>query len=425
MKRVSVIVPVYNTAPYVERCINSLLGQTYRDLDIWAVDDGSTDDSWAVLERLEKQDARLHCLQVAHGGVSAARNAALAKVTGDCLAFLDSDDWLESDALECLVRDLETHNADVVFFNSTWERPTGASLRVEQPLVGIVDREEMLRQALATQGYFLSVTNKLFRVSSLTAQGKALPRFDTAVPILEDGLWLIGALLTFSKGFLNDRGFYHRTFRTDSATGNDARWFENMCCYIRSYSRIWQLLCADECACARDMAEAALLNTIKNAMQHDLAETHGKRLEQLWRSMDGEAQNALFGPLLRSFVEYTASKPYLLGQKLYRNYAQLVETDSKPNDDVSPEKCKAIYHSVMKRVANEVVASQGQEPLSAAEHILGIDGFYGIYFLRGGYRSLANARLQPQRSPLSTLMPKSRRISASSRSVYTGRYASH
>ena len=324
MKRVSVIVPVYNTAPYVERCINSLLGQTYRDLDIWAVDDGSTDGSWAVLERLEKQDARLHCLQVAHGGVSAARNAALAKATGDCLAFLDSDDWLESDALECLVRDLETHNADVVFFNSTCEWPSGAKLRVEHPLVGEANRDELLRQALRSAdengahcGYFLSVTNKLFRVSSLKAQSGAFPLFDPTVSMLEDGLWLMESLPSFSKGFLNGRGFYHRTYRTDSATGDDSHWFRDVERYTRSYLRLWDAVRERAGEKAALLAQDSLFGTLENAMHRDAIETGGERIDHLLRLLPAKDREVFAIKLLRTGIVRLESEPYHLGQKLY------------------------------------------------------------------------------------------------------------
>lgn len=325
MAPVSIIVPVYNTEHYVERCINSLLTQTYRDIEIWAVDDGSTDGSFAVLERLEKQDARLHCLQVPHGGVSAARNAALANVTGAYLSFLDSDDWLESDTLECLVRDMEAHKADVVFFNSTCEWPSGARLRVEHPLTGEADREEMLRQVLCSVdesdahcGYFLSVTNKLFRVSSLTAQSGAFPLFDPDVSMLEDGLWLMQSLPNFSKGFLNGRGFYHRTYRTDSATGNDARWFEDVVRYTRSYLRVWKTVRERAGEPAAAWARDSLFGTLENAMRRDAAETGGERMEALLRLLDVDAREALAIKLLRTGIVAMESEPYHLGQKLYK-----------------------------------------------------------------------------------------------------------
>lgn len=326
METVSIVVPVYNTEAYVERCIRSLLSQTYSSVEIWAVDDGSTDGSPAVLERLEKEDARMHYLRVPHGGVSAARNAALAQVSGAYLGFLDSDDWLESNTLECLVRDMEAHRADVVFFNSTWEGPAGARLRVAHPKTGEADTQELLHQALCSQdeigaecGYFLGVTNKLFRVSSITAQHGALPLFDPEVSMLEDGLWLMQSLPGFSKGYLNGRGFYHRTYRPDSATGSDARWVENTVRYTRSYVRVLRIVRERAGDPAVTWARDSLFGTLENALRRDAAETGGQRMERLLEPLDEKSKEELTLRLLRTGIAAMESESYKLGQKLYRH----------------------------------------------------------------------------------------------------------
>lgn len=98
--RLSIIVPVYNTAVFLPRCLESVIGQTYRNIEIICVDDGSTDDSLAVLQQYAAQDSRIKVLHQENAGVSAARNAGMKLANGEFLTFVDSDDWLELDAYE-------------------------------------------------------------------------------------------------------------------------------------------------------------------------------------------------------------------------------------------------------------------------------------------------------------------------------------
>ena len=93
----SIIVPVYNTAPWLPRCLESLIEQTYRNLEIICVDDGSTDGSAAILDEYAARDARIKVLHQENAGVSAARNAGLDAATGEYVTFVDADDWVESD----------------------------------------------------------------------------------------------------------------------------------------------------------------------------------------------------------------------------------------------------------------------------------------------------------------------------------------
>lgn len=96
----SIIVPVYNAATFLPRCLESLIGQTYRDLEIICVDDGSTDASGAILDEYAARDARIKVIHQENAGVSAARNQGLDLAEGSFIFFVDADDWLEPDACE-------------------------------------------------------------------------------------------------------------------------------------------------------------------------------------------------------------------------------------------------------------------------------------------------------------------------------------
>ena len=113
--KLSVIVPVYNVEKYLEECVDSLLNQTLSDLEIFLVDDGSTDRSGAIADRFAKENPdRVHTLHLENGGQGRARNAALPMAQGDYIGFVDSDDWIERDMYEKMLDRAEQTGADVV-----------------------------------------------------------------------------------------------------------------------------------------------------------------------------------------------------------------------------------------------------------------------------------------------------------------------
>lgn len=111
---ISVIVPVYNVEKYLAESLESIAGQTYRNLEILVVDDGSTDGSGAICDEFAKRDPRFRVYHKPNGGAASARNLALREARGEYLAFVDSDDVLEADAYAFMVQELEAHRVDVV-----------------------------------------------------------------------------------------------------------------------------------------------------------------------------------------------------------------------------------------------------------------------------------------------------------------------
>ena len=109
----SIIVPVYNSQRTIERCLTSILEQTYRNLEIIVVDDGSTDNSVQIINQY-KVDGRIHLISKKNGGVSSARNTGLSIAQGDFIQFVDSDDYLSSNMTERLVTLITTNNCDLV-----------------------------------------------------------------------------------------------------------------------------------------------------------------------------------------------------------------------------------------------------------------------------------------------------------------------
>lgn len=112
---ISIIVPVYNVELYIDRCVSSVVNQTYRNLHIILVDDGSSDNSAQLCDEWSEKDGRIEIVHKKNGGQSQARNTALEIVRGDYIGFVDSDDWIEPDMYEYLYRMIKKYNADVSF----------------------------------------------------------------------------------------------------------------------------------------------------------------------------------------------------------------------------------------------------------------------------------------------------------------------
>ena len=113
MEKVSVIVPVYNGEKSVKRCSDSILNQDYPELELILVDDGSRDRSWDVIQAIASKDSRVKAIHQENGGVSSARNRALAEASGTYVQFADVDDWLPMDSTKLLVRDMEAKAAEL------------------------------------------------------------------------------------------------------------------------------------------------------------------------------------------------------------------------------------------------------------------------------------------------------------------------
>lgn len=111
---ISVIIPVYNTAEYLPRCLDSILNNTYKHLEILCINDGSRDNSLEVLNAYAAHDSRIRVIDQENAGVSAARNRGLDAATGEYIAFVDSDDWIHQQYFEVLLRCMSESGADII-----------------------------------------------------------------------------------------------------------------------------------------------------------------------------------------------------------------------------------------------------------------------------------------------------------------------
>lgn len=111
---VSVIIPIYNVEKYLPKCLDSVINQTYKNLEIILVDDGSPDNSGKICDEYAKKDKRIKVIHKNNGGVSSARNVGLSETNGNWIAFIDSDDWIEINYIEILINVAIRNNSDIV-----------------------------------------------------------------------------------------------------------------------------------------------------------------------------------------------------------------------------------------------------------------------------------------------------------------------
>lgn len=114
---ISIIVPVYNTENYLEKCLYSLVNQTYKNIEIIIIDDGSPDNSMNIIQKFVLADNRVKVISQKNQGLSGARNTGMNNTNGDYIMFIDSDDWIEIDTCEKAINASEKYNADVVFWS--------------------------------------------------------------------------------------------------------------------------------------------------------------------------------------------------------------------------------------------------------------------------------------------------------------------
>lgn len=166
MDKISVIVPVFNLELWVKRCVSSIMAQTYQNLEILLVDDGSSDSSFSIMERLAAEDPRIKVLHKENGGLPSARLYGIAAATGDWITFVDGDDEIEPQMYERLLKNARDYGADISHCGQVMVYPNGhrtyyfnsGVVRVQDTLLGLRD---LLEETLVQP----SVCNKLYKRS--------------------------------------------------------------------------------------------------------------------------------------------------------------------------------------------------------------------------------------------------------------------
>lgn len=166
-QKVSIIIPVYNVEKYLSQCLDSVLEQTFTDLDILVIDDGSTDRSGSICDEYAAKESRIRVFHTENKGLSAARNYGLDRCNGDYIAFLDSDDWLENRAIELLVESILSEDADIAVCGHyvEWEDYSEVGSVPDAPRISTGNA--IVNEYLHGIGIGVQIWNKLYRSNIL------------------------------------------------------------------------------------------------------------------------------------------------------------------------------------------------------------------------------------------------------------------
>lgn len=213
---VSIIVPIYNVEDYLEECLNSIIGQTYQNLQILLIDDGSTDESLSICEKYSKKDNRIIISHQSNLGAGVARNKGLEASKGTYIYTCDSDDYLSEDAIEKLVDIMQKETADFVFFDAISFHSDGMvgreSAYCRSGNYGIASGPEMAKKLLANGEYKPGSPLAFYRTEFLR---KNRIEFYPGI-MCEDELFSFYTYLRAEKVVYCPQRFYHRRLRNGS-----------------------------------------------------------------------------------------------------------------------------------------------------------------------------------------------------------------
>lgn len=153
---ISVIVPVYNVEPYIRKCLDSIINQTYNNLEIILVDDGSPDKSGVICDEYAAQYSQIRVIHQQNAGLSAARNAGLDIASGDYIMFVDSDDWIEKNTCQTLLLIAQQQEADIVFYG--YNEVSSSSYKIlkssKERITRMIEKEEILGDIITGKSIF-------------------------------------------------------------------------------------------------------------------------------------------------------------------------------------------------------------------------------------------------------------------------------
>lgn len=238
MKKISVIIPIYNVEKFLRECIDSVINQTYKNLEIILVNDGSTDSSGKICDEYKEKDFRIKVIHKQNGGLSSSRNAGLEIATGDYLMFCDSDDYFLPNSCKILLNEIESKNADYVIGNyqncteegQLWDNPVFNKDKYKNFKLDIKDYQK---------SFFImnsSVCNKIFRTSFIRDLNL---KFVEKVPA-EDAIFTTYCFIkSKSVYYINDVIYIYRQRSESNSISNNStkKYFKGI---SRAYKQIYK-----------------------------------------------------------------------------------------------------------------------------------------------------------------------------------------
>ena len=254
---ISIIVPIYNVEAYLDKCVASLVQQTYLHLEIILVNDGSPDNCPQMCDDWAKKDSRIKVIHKQNGGLSDARNAGMSVATGEWIAFIDSDDWIENDAFEKMYLRSQVDKSDVVSCGVKWVKEDDTLINeVTVSQEEVLDTKSAMREIIVDGKLKQHVWNKLYRRTLVTDIPFEKGKYH------EDVFWSYQVFGRAKKVSLMTESFYHYIQRSDSIMG-ESYSPKRLDALDAAYQR-----CEYVKVNFPDLYEQALLSYINSCMYH-------------------------------------------------------------------------------------------------------------------------------------------------------------
>lgn len=211
----TVVIPIYNTAHFLTKCVQSIISQTYEYLEILLINDGSTDHSNQICDEYVKIDHRVRVLHKRHGGLVSVRKMGVEQAKGELITFVDSDDWIEPDMYQYLVKLYEEEHSDLVTSGMIYDWEDRTSILLDGVGEGSYEKEDIYKEVLprmiydyraGRRGITASVSNKVFRTALLK---KVIQIIDNELTLGEDGAIMYSFAARANKITIAQKAFYH------------------------------------------------------------------------------------------------------------------------------------------------------------------------------------------------------------------------
>lgn len=221
-KKVSIIVPVYNTSNYLDKCILSILNQSHKNIEIIVIDDGSTDNSLNILKEYAKQDNRIKVLVQKNQGQGVARNYGIKEATGEYICFVDSDDRIDKSMIEKLLENIIYEEADFTSCLIAFEDEKKVTKYKKRFSVNFLKKDEQIKDSYEVKNIFPIPCNKIYKTEFLRGNNIYFPEIRKNEDIL-----FIHKIVLYSKkcSFINETLYY--AYKRDGSTSRKVT-VENM-----------------------------------------------------------------------------------------------------------------------------------------------------------------------------------------------------
>ena len=226
---VSILVPVYNVESYLSQCLDSLINQTYNNLQIVLIDDGSKDNSWSIMQDYATKDNRIEIYHQENAGVATTRNNLLEKIKGEYVLFVDSDDWIELDMVEFLINKAINEGTDMVVCGNVVNDTRPALDYTEE----IWPQDKVIKEFLRHVHFNGSLWNKLISFRLLKKQ----PTFHREISYGEDALFTWQLIQEVQNVVVTNKQLYH--YRMNEGSLSHAKWSPNK---MGTGHIVWELL---------------------------------------------------------------------------------------------------------------------------------------------------------------------------------------